>query len=239
MSETTPPSPRPMPLVEVHVPTVFERRVYAVMRAIVAFVNRRYWHTKVRYEAGLPSAPFILAPTHRSYIDTVLVGSVVPHYMHFMAKVELWKKPALAKILEILGAFPVDRDAADRSALESALKVLALGEPLVVYPEGERREGDVVTDIHEGVAYMALRSGVPVVPVAFYGSNKAWAKGAKLPSPAQVRAIVGPPMLPERFKREGARTTKTVSRRAVTEMTEALRVELQRLYDEAATMETR
>jgi 1-acyl-sn-glycerol-3-phosphate acyltransferase len=177
-----------------------------------------------------------LAPTHRSYIDTVLVGTVTKTYMHYMAKAELWKVGAFGRLIEILGGFPVDRGAADREALKSALSVLTIGEGLVLFPEGERRDGDVVRDLHDGAAYLALRASVPIVPVAFYGSAVALRKGAKLPRPARVRAVVGPSLLPESFVNPDRRESKTVSRASVTRMTAALADELQRLYDKAATL---
>ncbi|MGC8465976.1 MAG: lysophospholipid acyltransferase family protein [Acidimicrobiales bacterium] len=220
----------------VRVPTRRDALVYEGVRRAVDAINRTLWHTVVTYEAPLPERPYILAPTHRSYIDTILVGSVTKTYLHYMAKAELWKSRPFGRFLEILGGFPVDRDAADREALKSALSVLEIGEGLVLFPEGERRDGDIVHDLHDGAAYLALRASVPIVPVAFYGSAQALGKGAKLPRSARVRAVVGPSLLPQDYVSAERRSSKTVSRASVTRLTEALTQELQRLYDKAATL---
>lgn len=210
-------------------PKAWEVGVYQIVRASVDTLNRSLWRTKITYEAPLPPRPFILAPTHRSYIDSILVGTVTTHYMHFMAKVELWQRPGVGKFLEILGGFPVDRDATDRNALRSAQKVLEWGEGLVMFPEGERRVGHRVEGIHEGAAYLALKTAVPIVPVAFAGSDAAWRMGAKFPRPAKVRGVVGPAIEVGEYRG----TTKAISRKAIVQLTATLESELQRLYDKA------
>lgn len=210
-------------------PKAWEVGVYQIVRAGVDGLNRSLWRTKITYEAPLPSRPYILAPTHRSYIDSILVGSVTTNYMHFMAKVELWQRPAVGKFLEILGGFPVDREATDRNALRSAQKVLEWGEGLVMFPEGERRAGETIEDIHEGAAYLALKTSVPIVPVAFAGSDVAWRMGAKFPKPAKVRGVVGPAIDVADYRG----STKAISRKAIIQLTETLESELQRLYNKA------
>ncbi len=209
---------------------------YEFARTLVHLVNRFYFHAKVFYEAPLPTKPFILAPTHRSYVDTPLVGSVLKEPVRYMAKAELWKNPWLGRLVELLGGFSVDRNSADRTSLNTALAILKGGDALVVFPEGERRVGDRVEHLHEGVAYLALKSKVPIVPVAFYGSEKVMPPGIKFPRPARVRAIVGRRIDAEKYLNRPGSGSKSVSRGAILEMTTELERELQRLYDQAKTM---
>ena len=217
-------------------PRVQNSTFYGFARTLVHLVNRYYFHAKVFYEAPLPSKPFILAPTHRSYVDTPLVGSVLKEPVRYMAKAELWENPWLGRLVELLGGFPVDRNSTDRTSLNTALAILKSGDALVVFPEGERRVGDRVEHLHEGVAYLALKSKVPVVPVAFYGSGKVMPPGAKLPRPAVVRAIVGRQIDSVKYLSRTGSTSKTVSRGAIVELTAELERELQRLYDQAKAM---
>ncbi|SHE80015.1 1-acyl-sn-glycerol-3-phosphate acyltransferase [Ferrithrix thermotolerans DSM 19514] len=210
-------------------------RFYAFARGVVYLVNRLYFGNKVYFEAPLPSSPFVLAPTHRSYIDTPLVGSILKEPLRYMAKSELWKNPWLGRLIELLGGFPVDRSGADRNSLNTALEILRAGESLVVFPEGERRSGEKVEKIHEGVAYLSLKTKVPVVPVAFYGSDHVLPPGSKFPRRGRVRSIVGKAMYPSSYV-EDTSGKKSVPRRAIVAMTNDLELTLQRLFDEAKSL---
>jgi 1-acyl-sn-glycerol-3-phosphate acyltransferase len=97
-----------------------------------------------------------------------------------------------------------------------------------MFPEGTRRSGDEVTDLFDGPAYVAARTGVPLVPVGIGGSAEAMPVGSKLIRPHKVVLVVGDPILPPVGDGTGR-----VKRRVVREMTERLRDEVQALYDEA------
>ena len=119
----------------------------------------------------------IIAPVHRSFIDFFVASEVTARKLHYMAKDSLWKNGLLARILPAVGAFPVHRESADREALRRAQQVLDAGEVLILFPEGERRTGPVVEDLHEGVAFLAARTGATVVPVGIGGSASVMPKG--------------------------------------------------------------
>jgi len=89
-----------------------------------------------------------------------------------------------------LGAIRVGRGESDRSALESALAALARGEALIIYPEGHRMRDDAVHDFLPGVGMLALRSGVPVIPVGIKGSGQVVRNGR--PGLPVVRVKAGP-----------------------------------------------
>ncbi|MHB1911323.1 MAG: lysophospholipid acyltransferase family protein, partial [Acidimicrobiales bacterium] len=145
--------------------------------------------------------------------------------LRFMGKDSLWKNPVTAFVFSALGGFPVHRGSADREALRRCMEVIEEGEPLVLFPEGTRQSGPVVETLFEGAAYVASRTGVPIVPVGIGGSERAMPKGAKLIHPVKVHVIIGRPIHPPMGDR--------VPRRAVHDMTEALHRELQVLFDAA------
>jgi len=93
---------------------------------------------------------FILAPVHRSNMDTPYAAATTRRRLRFMGKDSLWKTKPAAWLLSALGGFPVTRGTADREALQRCLEVLAGGEPLVVFPEGERKSGPVVSRCSRG-----------------------------------------------------------------------------------------
>lgn len=201
---------------------------YAVVRALVVAFCRLFWRETIEGREHVPEErPFVLAPVHRSNIDTPLVAGVTRRRLRYMAKEEVWKYRVVGAVLGALGGFPVRRGTADREALRRCIEVIEGGEPLVLFPEGTRREGDVVGELFDGAAYIAIRTGAPIVPVGIGGSARAMPRGSKVLRPVKVHLVIGPPLEPE--QPEGGRA----SRRAVKELTERLRAEIQRLFDEA------
>lgn len=203
--------------------------LYRVVRALVVAVCRFFFRVTVEGQERLPrDGPYVLAPVHRSFLDFGIVVAVTTRRMRYMGKDTLWKWPPFGRFLIALGAFPVHRGAADREALRRSIEVVREGEPLVVFPEGTRRFGPIVDDLYEGAAYVAARTGIPVVPVGIGGSERALPKGRKLPRPVKVHVVVGEPLPPPPPKPTGQ-----VSRRAVHDLTLRLQKELQALFDEA------
>jgi 1-acyl-sn-glycerol-3-phosphate acyltransferase len=125
-----------------------------------------------------------------------------------------------------LGAFPVDRNSADRESLRLSEEVLKRGQALVLFPEGTRKEGVSVEPLHDGAAFIAARTGATIVPVGIAGSERAMPVGARLPRLAKIQIVVGRPIEPPIS--EGR-----VSRSQINEKTEELRRELEAVYAEA------
>ncbi|WP_298211637.1 lysophospholipid acyltransferase family protein [Ferrimicrobium sp.] len=213
-------------------PSTFERRFYQGAQRIVETWNRRYWLTTVHYENPMPKPPYILAPTHRSNIDTLLVGSITRDPMTYMAKSGVFSHPVLAKLLRLLGGFPVDRDGTDRDAVEIAQAALLAGSSLVVFPEGTRRRGAMVEDLEEGAAYLALKAMVPIVPVGIAGSERAMPVGATFVYPAPIAIEVGPALMPL-SARSSSLVGSRVRRSEITRLTLQLMAELNRLRAQA------
>jgi 1-acyl-sn-glycerol-3-phosphate acyltransferase len=203
--------------------------LYRVTRAAVVGICRTYW--RATYE-GLEHVPgsgaYVLAPVHRSFIDFGLVAKVDTRRIRYMGKDSLWKVGWFGRFISALGAFPVRRGSADREALRRCMDIIRSGEPLVLFPEGTRRSGPVVHELFEGAAYVAIRTGVPIVPVGIGGSERALRKGKRLPRPVKVHVIVGPPLTPPPPKPSGH-----PSRAGLRELTDRLHAEVQRLFDEA------
>lgn len=206
---------------------VGSRAFYKFVRTVLNLFCRTFWRTKVVGAHRIPrSGPFILAPVHRSNIDTPLACTVTARRMRYMGKDSLWKSKTMGWILSALGGFPVSRGTADREALRRCIQVLEAGEPLVLFPEGERKSGPVVQPLFDGAMYIALKAGVPVVPVGIGGSERAMPKGKKYLRPSKCVVIVGEPMIPPT-------TEGRTSRTAVKEFTAELHATLQQLFDEA------
>jgi 1-acyl-sn-glycerol-3-phosphate acyltransferase len=219
---------------EVRVDTRFTP-IYRFLRTLVHGLNRLLFRTTVEGAENVPAeGPVIIAPVHRSFIDFFVTSEVTPRKLHYMAKDSLWKNSTLARILPAVGAFPVHRESADREALRRAQQVLEAGEVLILFPEGERRTGPEVNDLHEGVAFLAARTGATVVPVGIGGSAAVMPKGKKVPRPRHVHLVVGEP-LQAPARTGGGRT----SRSQVHRLTEQLAQSIQNLYDRSVAVTRR
>ena len=208
-------------------PSRFERAAYAFVRAAVAGFARLFWRLRVEGRANVPATgAFILSPVHRSNVDTPLAACVTTRQMRFLGKDSMWKYGWSAWFFTTMGGFPVHRGTPDREALRNCEAALRRGEPVVVFPEGTRQSGPVVQDLFEGAAFLAVRTGVPIVPVGIGGSEAAMPKGARMVHPVKVHMVVGPP-IPPPTRQDGGRG----SRRQVHELTQELHGELQRLVD--------
>jgi 1-acyl-sn-glycerol-3-phosphate acyltransferase len=203
------------------------RAFYALARTLVFIFVSTWNRVTVEGREHVPErGAFVLAPVHRSNMDTPYASTATRRRLRYMGKDSLWKTRAAGWFLSALGGFPVSRGRADREALRRCAEVLASGEPLVVFPEGERKSGPVVAPLFEGAAYLAARAGVPVVPVGIGGSERVMPKGARFIRPRKVAVVIGEPMWAES---DGGR----VPRAAIHELTDRLHEELQRLFDHA------
>jgi 1-acyl-sn-glycerol-3-phosphate acyltransferase len=204
-------------------------RLYFSLRAVLRGIARLYWRVEVRGAEHVPAqGPVILCPVHRSFMDFLVAAQVTRRKLYYMAKDDLWHNERFGRFLDSVGAFPVDRTGADRQAMARSQAVLERGDVLVLFPEGTRRAGPVIEQLHEGAAFLAIRTGAPIVPIGIGGTAEAMPKGSKFVRPVKVHVVVGRPIAPPERSERGR-----VPRHQVHELTEQLRAELQDLYDEA------
>jgi len=135
---------------------------------------------------------FILASNHISNLDPVVLGICSVRRLNFMAKIELFKG-ALGFFLKKLGAFPVKRGESDFGAMREALRRLKEDKVVLIFVEGTRRIGNAPSKAQAGVGFLALRSGVPIVPVYVQGTDKVMAPGTKFFKRGPVTAAFGEP----------------------------------------------
>jgi len=210
--------------------SVPDKIAYHTVRTIVTVFCRVWCRMSIEGRENLPaSGPFILAPTHRSIIDTPVASGVYRRRMRFMGADKWWSNRYFGKLLSALGGFPVSRGSADREALRRCIAVIEGGEPLVLFPEGERKSGLTVRPLFEGAAYVAMKTGVPIVPVGIGGSERVMPKGAKFIYPRKLYVIVGAPLSAP--KSDSPKEQRAAARQLTTD----LHAEMQRLFDAAQT----
>jgi 1-acyl-sn-glycerol-3-phosphate acyltransferase len=206
------------------------RLTYRVIRSLLRLVIKTWFRLEVHGRSRLPAAGgFVLAPGgHRSIIDTPVISLAGPRVLRYMGAETYFNIPVLGWFLRAMGGFPVERSATDRRALRLAEWILDNGEPLAVFPEGTRQEGPLIQPLKEGAAFLACRTGAPIVPVGVGGTERALPKGARLARPRKVVMVIGEPILPPE-RGPGER----VKRSEVKRVTEQLSASLQALFDEA------
>lgn len=207
---------------------------WAVLRGLVVSACRPPWRVSVRGRDNVPATgACILAPSHRSMMDIPFLAMTTRRRIIFMGKREAFDVPVAGRVFRALGSLPVERDGGDLGPLKESLAALGEGLALAVYPEGTRQHGREIAPLQPGAAYLALRAGVPIVPVGIAGSeeifraDKAAGHRRHFPRLDPVVVVAGRPIPPE--DREG----RAVRRAAVAELTERLRGRIQEVFDEA------
>lgn len=185
------------------------------------------WKPRVLGSWKVPATgPVILAVNHSHNIDGPMVIGVAPRASHFLVKKEAFVGP-LGPFMRAVGQVEVDRSTADRTAVTCALGVLKDGGVLGIFPEGSRGEGDFAA-LRAGLAYFAVRSGAPIVPVAVLGSSEKSGRLIKALPPlrSRVDVVFGDPF--DAGDGSGRRT-----RKALDEATERIQKQLAAHLDDA------
>ncbi|MFF5145603.1 lysophospholipid acyltransferase family protein [Streptomyces sp. NPDC013157] len=178
------------------------------------------WKPRVLGAWKVPAqGPAILAVNHSHNIDGPMVMGVAPRPTHFLIKKEAFVGP-LDPFLTRIGQLKVDRRSTDRTAVTRALGVLEAGGVLGIFPEGSRGDGDFAA-LRAGLAYFAVRSGAPIVPVAVLGSSERRGRLVKglPPLRSRVDVVFGDPF-------EAGDGTGRRTRKALDEATERIQKQL-------------
>jgi len=154
---------------------------------------------KVQGSENVPSkGAFILASNHISNMDPFLVGTCITRKLNYMAKKELFASKFWNWMFRQWGAFPVDREKPDISAIKEAINRLNSGKALLLFPEGGKRDHIENSKVQDGVGFLASKTQVPVIPVFIKGADKAMPKDAKFIRPADIHVRFGKQIFIER-----------------------------------------
>lgn len=165
----------------------------AVLRPFGRLLFRAAFRVQVTGRQHVPlHGAVLLAGNHTGFLDGPLVWAFSPRPATFLAKSELFVGP-LARALGWLDQVPVHRGRPDRTALHTALEVLREDRAMGVFPEGTRGAG-VLESVSDGLAWLALKSSVPIVPIAVLGTAEAMPKGQRPRLRAPVTVAFGKPV---------------------------------------------
>jgi 1-acyl-sn-glycerol-3-phosphate acyltransferase len=177
--------------------------LYAIGRLVLTTAVRLYHRFEYCGVEHLPSeGPAIVVSNHHSDIDPVALATIMPRTLHFIADVEQFQRHWMGPIIKRLGAIPIHKGSPDRKALETALRLLRAGRVVALFPEGDLYRQSELEPFGRGVAFLAVRSGAPVVPVSVQGAENVYRAGRL--KWARVRVVVGEPVSMNGLPRRGA-----------------------------------
>ena len=170
----------------------------------VAAACHFYFGYKVVGHENIPEGGCVICPNHSDVIDPPLVSAAIgnSHELRLMAKKELFSSAFFGNLITWLGAFPVDRDRADITAIKTALQAVKDGKKLIIFPQGTRDAAE--GEAKEGAAMLAVRTRAPIVPV-YVTEHKHFRTRAKV--------IFGEPFTPDPKTKDYAAVSEDILRR--------------------------
>jgi 1-acyl-sn-glycerol-3-phosphate acyltransferase len=172
-----------------------ETPFYRAMRRLSA-LPRWYFRLRVEGEEHVPAAgPCILAANHVSYVDPIVLATACPRPVRFIVDRGQYERLLVRWIAVPTGAIPVENNPRDLGSLRRALQALRAGSVLGIFPEGGRSADGTLQPAKPGAALLALRAGVPLVPVAIVGAFAAYSRHHLLPRPRPITVRFGAPVV--------------------------------------------
>ncbi|GAA3097749.1 lysophospholipid acyltransferase family protein [Streptosporangium carneum] len=172
--------------------------LYRLTKVVSAPFLHLLWPTSVIGAEHVPgSGPAIMASNHLSVLDSTFLPLVLPRQVRFVAKAEYFTgNPVTATWMRATGQIPIDRQSptAAQDMLDAAAQVLKDGELFGIYPEGTRSPDGRLYRGKIGVAWLALATGAPVIPVAMRGTDKVLPIGSSVPRLGRVGVRIGKPV---------------------------------------------
>ena len=166
--------------------------------ALIGGAARLLWGLRAEGVEHVPrTGPFIVVSNHCSNLDPPFIGWATGHQVgrvvHFMAKIEMRSWFFIGWLATQSGTFFVRRGEGDRNAQRFSLETLAAGRPIAIFAEGTRSRNGHLKEFKSGAAFLAIRSGAPVLPVAIAGSHRLFPDGSRIPHATRLTVRVGEP----------------------------------------------
>lgn len=169
-----------------------ERLAWTVVPPLVRGVGRVVWRLEISLGEGFPEPPFVVASNHFSFLDPFLVAAAFDRKIKFLALVDLFGNYKFVDFaLDAFDVIPVKRSTVPLGAMRSAIDHLSRGGVIGLFPEGTRHYKFDPGRLRPGAAWLAARTGVPLVPVAVSGTDKVLGVDNRLHA-GNVHVAVGP-----------------------------------------------
>jgi len=164
---------------------------YYVVKALCWLLLKIFWRMEIIGIENLPeSGGLIIASNHVSYLDPAVLVASLNRKIYFIAKKEIFKNTFVSFILKNMNAFSVDRENVDMLAFKKAIDILREEKVLGIFPEGTRSSNGELQELKLGAIKIAMKTGVPILPVGIIGTHKIYPRGIKFPILFKHKIIV-------------------------------------------------
>jgi 1-acyl-sn-glycerol-3-phosphate acyltransferase len=175
-----------------------------------------------------PKGAAMLVSNHLSHLDVLVLGILLDRPLNYVARSTLFFFP-LGLFIKSLGAFPIQRDGIGAQGLKETLRRLKRGGIVALFPEGTRTLDGELGELKQGIALLATKAGVPILPAAIAGTFEAWPRSQILPTHHPIHVHFGRPIPPEQVKSLGPEALTALIRERILECQAIAREGLARL----------
>ncbi len=145
---------------------------------------------------NVPEGGCLIVSNHVSYMDPTTVGWAVAREIYYLGRKTLFKPPFWSWFLPVCNVLPIDRDAHDVSGLRRIIKMLKDGHAVLLFPEGTRSDDGTIQPAEPGAGLVALKAGVPILPVRVFGTYESLSRHQKRLRLHPIRVVIGKPYTP-------------------------------------------
>ncbi len=162
---------------------------FEIIRPGLRTISGALWRMKFRGTKNIPrTGGLVIAANHQTYIDPFWLSIPVKRPIRYLAWSEAFKWPVAGKMMGFLGAWPLQIERGDPTAIRRSLEWLRSGGAIVIFPEGARGNPDgTMLRFKTGAARIALEADVPILPVTIQGAHRVWSKSYRTPRFADVK----------------------------------------------------
>ena len=151
--------------------------MYRFLVSIVSVLVKLIYRVKINGIENLKDdQPFIISANHIHIFDPVILATLTKRQIFFLSKKELFEKKLFAKFFGTVGVIPIDRDNTDIKAIKSCFRVIRAGNILGIFPEGTRVKTVDINNMKKGVALIALKNKVNILPIHIEGTYRIFSK---------------------------------------------------------------
>lgn len=200
---------------------------YGFSKIIIGPIFKLFYPLEIKGLENLPrEGGIILAPNHSSYFDPIHFGLAIPRNIRWIAKKSFFDVWWRGWFFKATGCLSVNPEKPSIEVLKGALLILKQGKMLGIFPEGSRSRDGKLMNGELGVALLAIRSGVPILPAAIDGAFEAYPPDAKFPRPRRIKLRFGQPLIFDAVKKG------RIDKKTLEAVTEKVMKNIKKLIDE-------
>lgn len=170
--------------------------LYFTLKNLMAGIFKVCYRHHVYGLNHVPRGKSIIAGTHTSYYDPILIGISLPEEIHYLAKSELFELPLFGRLIKRLNAHPVSGTTQDLASFRLIGELIKKDKKVVIFPEGLRTPDGQIAQIKAGIGMLAHRNHCSILPIYIHGAFDAWPVSRRYPKMfGHTAVVIGSPIL--------------------------------------------